>query len=619
MSRRQTLGAFSPSQLNAGALRNNANNNGNAAKDGKQPGKSLLTGRASMAPLKMQDRNSSLGLERRSSAFGKTSGVKQDPRPLNDKNYLASCVRTVIGYLSTHGYPYALSPKTLTTPTGKEFAQMVQFLMQKFDPNIKTFGKVEDEVPLLFKRLNYPFQISKSALFAVGSPHSWPAVLAALTWLVELLNYEDRSDDAGGFALGAGAGNFDDKQRGEREFYQYVATSYKHFLAGDDSRCQAADEEMLAQFHAREAELLEELHTIKQANQSLKARLEQMRSEPSPLLAAQQKRSEHMTDADKFGKLIDNLQTLKQQLQRKVSERQADLTARKEQMAAITQDNAGLQQRIAGQSLSKADVNRMLAERAKQRELLQSVSMQREALEAKVYEQERQVEKQLESLETSAQQYNTCADRLQLIPATAKRAEGIAYELEVNRAGCSASELVNTDLKALIKPGLQRLRESYRTKARELSNDVLGLREQLDGIAEAIHERLEDRTNQEAQLRKLEAQHRSVKESIDADVRAKHAQAEKLAADVAALRSSVSGSLAESEERVRVVQAEQEALQRQCDAEVAKLHGELSGALKAILDHRLHIKKLLDDTQNTVGDIKQEVADMEVPQVPALA
>jgi SMC interacting uncharacterized protein involved in chromosome segregation len=57
---------------------------------------------------------------------------------------------------------------------------------------MKIFGKIEDDVPLFFKRINYPFAISKSALFAVGSPHSWPAVLAALTWLVELLNYNSK-------------------------------------------------------------------------------------------------------------------------------------------------------------------------------------------------------------------------------------------------------------------------------------------------------------------------------------------------------------------------------------------------------------------------------------------
>ena len=61
------------------------------------------------------------------------------------------------------------------------------------DPHAKNVGKMEDEVPALFKRLRYPFAISKSALFAVGSPHTWPGLLAALAWLVELLCYEEKA------------------------------------------------------------------------------------------------------------------------------------------------------------------------------------------------------------------------------------------------------------------------------------------------------------------------------------------------------------------------------------------------------------------------------------------
>ena len=56
--------------------------------------------------------------------------------------------------------------------------------------------KVEDEVPAMFKRLGYPFQISKSSLYAVGSPHTWPALLAALHWIVELLEYSERAEAA---------------------------------------------------------------------------------------------------------------------------------------------------------------------------------------------------------------------------------------------------------------------------------------------------------------------------------------------------------------------------------------------------------------------------------------
>jgi len=61
------------------------------------------------------------------------------------------------------------------------------------DPHIKIVGKMEDEVPAFFKRMRYPFAISKSALFAVGSPHTWPGLLAALVWLTDLLYYTEKA------------------------------------------------------------------------------------------------------------------------------------------------------------------------------------------------------------------------------------------------------------------------------------------------------------------------------------------------------------------------------------------------------------------------------------------
>jgi len=74
---------------------------------------------------------------RRSSAYnngGKANGPKNDPRPITDKAFINNCIRTVITYLSTHGYPAAVAPKTLASPTAKDFTMIVQFLFQKFDP-----------------------------------------------------------------------------------------------------------------------------------------------------------------------------------------------------------------------------------------------------------------------------------------------------------------------------------------------------------------------------------------------------------------------------------------------------------------------------------------------------
>lgn len=55
---------------------------------------------------------------------------------------------------------------------------------------------------------------------------------------------------------------FDDKQRSEHDFFEYVAKSYKYFLAGDDYQSRAVDDEI-----AQEAE--DKVQEIKQRNQQL--------------------------------------------------------------------------------------------------------------------------------------------------------------------------------------------------------------------------------------------------------------------------------------------------------------------------------------------------------------
>lgn len=51
------------------------------------------------------------------------------------------------------------------------------------------------------------------------------------------------------------------------------------------------------------------------------------------------------------------------------------------------------------------------------------------------------------------QAYNMQADALGLIPASAKRAAGIQYEINLDRSGATASELIDIDIK-VGRPGL---------------------------------------------------------------------------------------------------------------------------------------------------------------------
>lgn len=67
----------------------------------------------------------------RSSTYAKAGGLKNDPRPVSDKAYQANCIKSLIAYLSTHGYDQALTPKMLSNPMGKDVMHILQFLMHQ--------------------------------------------------------------------------------------------------------------------------------------------------------------------------------------------------------------------------------------------------------------------------------------------------------------------------------------------------------------------------------------------------------------------------------------------------------------------------------------------------------
>ncbi len=56
-------------------------------------------------------------------------------------------------------------------------------------------------------------------------------------------------------------------------------------------------------------------------------------------------------------------------------------------------------------------------------------------------------------------------------------------------------------LQGIVKPALQRLRDGYSAKARELGDQLLSLQEQADSVRELLAEREEENRNAEGQVR----------------------------------------------------------------------------------------------------------------------
>lgn len=114
--------------------------------------------------------------------------------------------------------------------------------------------KFEDEVSMAFRCLGYPFPISKTGLVAVGSPHTWPALIAAIDWLVDVLMIRDDEE-----ALEWGPDDADvneeelltlngSSDRVEYQFHKFLRKSMVAFLNDDNDECEELEGTLLDEF-----------------------------------------------------------------------------------------------------------------------------------------------------------------------------------------------------------------------------------------------------------------------------------------------------------------------------------------------------------------------------------
>lgn len=199
------------------------------------------------------------------------SSPNVDPRDVGDRSYQLSAMRKMVSYLSSRGYGDASSlvvEKLVDEgPSVRDFKNIATFLFRRVEP---TFGnqrsdevvvlKFEDEVSMAFRCLGYPIPISEtglSLLATVESPSTWPALIAAIDWLVDLLVIQDEREPLGwGLDEGAvgGAGGRDaptldgSAKRIRAQFNKFLRKSYVAFLNDDNNKCKKLEGALLDSF-----------------------------------------------------------------------------------------------------------------------------------------------------------------------------------------------------------------------------------------------------------------------------------------------------------------------------------------------------------------------------------
>lgn len=328
-------------------------------------------------------------------------------------------------------YSHPISAAKLTGPTARDFQTMITFLLRRLDTSFTVAGKVEDEVTLAAKALHYPFMPSKTAITAVGAPTTWPALLAMLLWLVELLRYDQaiKTRDADGSAGLSG----EDSAAGTADyFWWYLRQAYTLFLAGEDDRIERLDQDIISAFDGQMASIAGEVAAEEATLAALEAELNDLQNTQSVLPKLRAEVNDFERDIEttvraglQLQEYLTNLSTKKAEA---ITERDTVVTAI--DRARIELDR--ISKIVHNQELSVEDVRRMAGTKSVLRDTKERLSNTRTTATAENDKLRMDLRNKLDILNARIKDYHETARALQVVPSNAKWSGNRDWSIHIN-------------------------------------------------------------------------------------------------------------------------------------------------------------------------------------------
>ncbi|KAF4801521.1 Kinetochore protein NDC80 like protein [Turdus rufiventris] len=368
--------------------------------------------------------------------FG-TEKIK-DPRPLHDKAFIQQCIKKLCEFLVENGYPHKVSMQSLQSPSVKDFLKIFTFTYKFFCPSYELPGsKFEEEIPKVFKDLGYPFPLSKSSMYTVGAPHTWPQIVAALDWLIECVKlYNALRENAAAFDARPGWGGGTDGGIVHHElFLDYCLKCYDLFMKGRDTF-----EEVDAEVQAKLKDLFcvdeVQLESLAAENKRLQEEIakveKEKESEPDCRVTLQNVKSSLEADVQKYQAYLASMESHLALLHQKLGSLNDEAETAETEVEAMKQENARLRHILDNQKHLAVDIERIKHERTELQETINKLTKELKAEEHQLWNEELKYARHKEAIETQLAEYHKLARKLKLIPLSAENSKGHDFEIKFN-------------------------------------------------------------------------------------------------------------------------------------------------------------------------------------------
>lgn len=509
----------------------------------------------------------------------------------------------MVAYLNEHGYDKPINVQTLQSPAVKVYAGILEFLFRGIDPNFAFKGQhYEEEIPALFKAIDYPIQINKASLKVI-SQHDWPKLLGALTWLVELLLLDEQmSREKEEAAL-------IDSEDAEVIFFEYLSEAYMLFMGGEDD-LSPLDNKLAVKFEEKNVQIEEENAALERSMNVLQRDIKKLEDWATKLPELKKKKADLSADISKLNDFAANLEDYLAGVQRKLQGHETDLAGKKKRLEQLQKEKQALQKRLDAQEASGLDVRQMIKDRVELDEQVTALRSKREMAAKMMMEHEIQLGKQIEIVESEVAKYTELAMRLRLLPHSQNtKAESIMFDLQF-KPHAKAEEMIGVDLRGTIKPSLKEIRAHLLSSVRSTGVECVRLREELDRLGEQLEQRIDEVALLESKVQEMERQCVAKKEALDVEQKQFRMAIKAVREETEAATRAMNDQLLESHKAVDELRMEENRLKSQFAQVAQQINNEIIDVVERLTTYKHHVqtklRELKEETQRVSAELSQD-------------
>eukprot|EP00112_Aurelia_sp_Birch-Aquarium-sp1_P009494 Seg2080.5_Seg2080.7 transcript_id=Seg2080.5_Seg2080.7/GoldUCD/mRNA.D3Y31 product="Kinetochore protein NDC80" protein_id=Seg2080.5_Seg2080.7/GoldUCD/D3Y31 len=531
---------------------------------------------------------SSASFSRNMSRRWADQGPLKDPRNLSNKARQREMIDDVLNFLQMNGYQHQISQKLLQAPTSKDFVRIFEFLYGFIDKDEKIDRKFEEEVPRLLKQQRYPFPIAKSAMFTIGSLHTWPTLLGALHWLVKLIEVGQRMIPED-FVFSQ---DEDDPIYGsDRTLHYYYSKTFKHFM-NNIVDTEEDDERFTRTVLQQAGADTEDTEELDKEVAALERRLAELEDEPDRL--------KEMKDEITIGKSgCEKMERARRDFEHQEKIRDEERLRLKEELRKYPHQRI-LQIQSAGSLELQKET---LANR------FQALELENKKIQAKCWESEMNFSKTYRKVDKVLSEYNDLQRNIAFDKLSLEYLEGHDISMKFDH---QQTEFLNpSKFRDTIKDVLIQAQNKAQTDLHQLESQRITEEEKLEKLTDLCAEKDGESVTAQAKLDTLAFEVEETKEKYKQELEDLKKEMAAITEEIKVLESGSSSLLEEKQKELVLLKERVETERKEMDAKMLKAADFLGKVIKEAAEHKTKIQARLGEMETAKKNQLEELQKME--------